>query len=359
MRIRDLKPSPFRATARPAIRLLLIVALASAYLLPPSPTAAVSIRPGDLLVADSQTGSDQRGAIIRVNPLTGAQTLVSGGGSFVDPSGIAFGQHGQLLVVDGNAFGGGGALFAVNPLTGAQTAISSGGAFVNPGGVAVGPGNQIFVADAGAFGGTGRIIRVNPNTGAQQQIASGGFLVDPFGIAVGPGPWLYVADHGFGGIIRVNRGSGAQSVIAGNFPEDGPYGIAVLPNGDLLATTVHHDGFSDTIARVIRVNPDTGEKIVIASGAPLFGLYGIALGPNGEILVPDADSFSLLGGIFRINPVTGQPNTISSFGLLSEPTSLAVAPSPVPEPTTLLLLGTTAAGLGLARWRQWRRQQQS
>jgi hypothetical protein len=31
--------------------------------------------------------------------------------------------------------------------------------------------------------------------------------------------------------------------------------------------------------------------------------------------------------------------------------------SPVPEPTTLLLVGTTAAGLGLARWRQRRRKQ--
>lgn len=34
-------------------------------------------------------------------------------------------------------------------------------------------------------------------------------------------------------------------------------------------------------------------------------------------------------------------------------------PSPVPEPTTLLLFGTTAAGLGLARWRQRRRKQRA
>jgi PEP-CTERM motif-containing protein len=32
--------------------------------------------------------------------------------------------------------------------------------------------------------------------------------------------------------------------------------------------------------------------------------------------------------------------------------------APTPEPTTLLLFGTTAAGLGLARWRQRRRKQQ-
>jgi hypothetical protein len=32
--------------------------------------------------------------------------------------------------------------------------------------------------------------------------------------------------------------------------------------------------------------------------------------------------------------------------------------SEVPEPTTLLLVGTMAVGLGLARWRQWKRKQQ-
>jgi hypothetical protein len=47
------------------------------------------------------------------------------------------------------------------------------------------------------------------------------------------------------------------------------------------------------------------------------------------------------------------PDSISTF-------TLQETPSPVPEPTTLLLVGTTAAGLGLAcrRW-QKRRQQQS
>jgi hypothetical protein len=34
------------------------------------------------------------------------------------------------------------------------------------------------------------------------------------------------------------------------------------------------------------------------------------------------------------------------------------APAPIPEPATVLLFGTTAAGIGLARWRQRKRKQQ-
>jgi len=63
------------------------------------------------------------------------------------------------------------------------------------------------------------------------------------------------------------------------------------------------------------------------------------------------DRFNILNLRLNTNPATRE---INSWSFRVEGHHLEA----IPEPTTLLLFGTTAVGLGLARWRQWRRGKQ-
>ncbi len=78
---------------------------------------------GSILVIDSDAGT--KGALFRVNPITGNRTLLSDfgngaqGSSGVDPYGVAIDSSGNILVIDLIAgTGGRGALFRVNPFNG-------------------------------------------------------------------------------------------------------------------------------------------------------------------------------------------------------------------------------------------------
>lgn len=171
----------------------------------PTPTCArvLSFRtatvpqPGELLVADSAAFSETRnsGGVVRVDPVTGAQTTVSEGGWLVTPHGITVDSQGRILVADVNAFGGPGGVVRINPTTGAQTVVSREGYFFTPLAIAVEADGDILVADDDSFGGGGGVIRVDPNTGAQTIVSSGGAFVDPYGIGVRAGGDVLVSDQ--------------------------------------------------------------------------------------------------------------------------------------------------------------------
>lgn len=72
---------------------------------------------GDIFVADEQAASGL-GEVIRVDPVTGAQTSISAGNLFVNLVNIATGINGEIFVVDQNAFGGQGGVIRVDPISG-------------------------------------------------------------------------------------------------------------------------------------------------------------------------------------------------------------------------------------------------
>jgi len=88
-----------------------------------TPQAHAQLNPGDILVIDF--GATFFGALFSVNPVTGNRTVISDFGNAsqgtlgLDPLGVALGPSGDILVTDfsaGTNFKG--ALFSVNPVTG-------------------------------------------------------------------------------------------------------------------------------------------------------------------------------------------------------------------------------------------------
>src|SRR3989454_12424420 len=71
-------------------------------------TGSVPAAPGGTILVADEAAFGGLGGVIRVNPATGAQTVVSSGVNFVEPTGIAIAANGDILVADPSAFGGGG-----------------------------------------------------------------------------------------------------------------------------------------------------------------------------------------------------------------------------------------------------------
>jgi len=133
----------------------------------------------NLLVADRTAH-----AIIRINSTTGAQAVVSAGGSLsgdvgAGPNGIAIDAAGDIVVASARSGArDAGVVVRVDPLTGAQTVISEGGSLGSLNAIAIDAAGNYWVAD-----GFGSIIRVNSTTGAQSVVSSDGSLAIPLGIA--------------------------------------------------------------------------------------------------------------------------------------------------------------------------------
>jgi hypothetical protein len=203
-----------------------------------TPTPQGPLGPGDILVADPSAASGA-GAVIRVNPTTGVQSVVTSGGPLREPVAIAATTN-RAYVADPAANGGIGGVVQVNLDGSAPSLLASGGLLVDPRGITLGPPGTLYVSDAGGFGANAggplqppSIIAVDATTGAQTLIAQGGPLQQPLGLVLGSSGLLYVADAGRdgapGSIISVNPITGAQAVVSSGDLLVDPSGVVRRP----------------------------------------------------------------------------------------------------------------------------------
>lgn len=350
------------------------------------PGQAATLAPGDILVADI-SALDGTGGIFKVDPLTGQQSAVAsnaintGTDYFEDPTGVALDAAGQLLVsdytpVDPND----GRLIRVDPATGQQTlvsdnTISTANLMRGPWSVAVEASGRVLVADFLS----GNLIGVDPATGQQSVVSNNAvstenLMGNPAGLAIEPSGQVLVADHsGSGGpvtgsVYRVNPVNGEQTAVSDNVINtgtdrfDSPNGVARESSGQVLVSDPFSPpGATNEDGAVIRVNPANGQQTLLSDNTispPGFfngNVYPIALEANGQILVGEESGTSPGSGggeVIRISPATGQQTAVTDrtintgIDVLFAPYGLLVVPQPsgpAPDQPT---------GMGKCRGRQ-------
>ena len=238
---------------------------------------------GDIIVADE---SDHQ--VEAVNPETGAKSTVSTGGNLVFPFGIAFDGDGNMLVVDRDAFfSDKGGVIRIDQVTGAQTVVSNNAISDAAGGeklftepVAIDrKGNNAYVTDYG--GKLRRVVKVNLTTGKQSLLSGGKNIGDPLGIDTGLSNAL-VADAGSsksdlrlsGGLIQVDLDSGKQKVIAGKHDFPDLVDLADVDSESKHSAVVIDSGAFNYTGAMFRVDLDTGKAKTIfkSSGVVPAGL---------------------------------------------------------------------------------------
>src|SRR5215217_3397505 len=168
-------------------KLAVLLAALALLLLPGSARAA----PGDPWVAyvansvvTKQSASSP--VILRANPATGALTEISRNGAqgelFRHPYDIVVAADGSLLVADMGAYAtptdrsADGRIVRVDPVTGRQSLVASGDLLVDPAGLALGPDGLIYVVENVGTAGQPGVVSVKPATGAQTLATQAGEL---------------------------------------------------------------------------------------------------------------------------------------------------------------------------------------
>jgi cysteine-rich repeat protein len=357
---------------------------------------------GGLVVVDTEAGTDGRGALFRVHPVTGARTLLSDFGNAAQgplgktPTGIARGAGGTILVMDPDAgtdvpgdtkVGGNGALFRIDPLTGARAVLSDfgntlqGPTGTQPAGVAMGPGGVILVGDPEAgTGANGALFSVDPVTGVRTVLsdfgnaAKGATGTDPIFLAISASGAILVTDDdggtdlpndgipgGSGALFTVNPTNGNRTLLSnfGNLLQGpsgvNPVGVAVVPltqPGDILV--IDFLAGTNGAGVLFSVNPTTGRRTVLSDfGNPQQGPVAgdpvhVAVSPRGEILVVEEDfggaGAAGSGALFLVDSLTGARTLLSNFANATQGPVLGQARGVAPGPGDKLLVVTGGTG---------------
>lgn len=159
-------------------------------------------------------------------------------------------------------------------------------------------------------------------------------------------PFTSYQEAGF--TVTAAGGSSEQGTIFGNPSPSVIIGAPVFGPviGSVAARLTAGGTFTFSSMELVSQNGASSFSATgFVSGSPIFSFAGVL--PPGTVFLTETNPFA---GVFIDSlDITVRPGSGVTSDNLDN-----IHLNPVPEPMTLLLFGTPAAGLGLARWRQRR-----
>jgi len=304
-----------------------------------APSALAITELNDVLVGDPDAQAGD-GAVVEVDDFDGDQSLLAGGDPgatppFTRPAGIAIGRRapraGEIFVADLNR-----ELVRADPQTGEQALVSRQGFFTGNKGVAIEADGRVLVVSSG-FAEPGRVVRVDPVSGRQQVLNLGGDFNLPESIALAPDGTIFVGDSAAapfppsesGAIFEIDPQTGTQTIVttAGTDDDFRVLGLDLDPlNGDFLVTTTNSsfDAFS-----LRRVDAMTTGKSTLFSGPALVQADGVLVDPADRTVLVTTRNTASAGAdaVLEFDPAGGPPSELADDTVLAGPRGLAFDPS--------------------------------
>jgi len=303
--------------------------------LPPQPTSLLLDSDGNLLVglAPSQNGD---GAVEKFNIQTGdlIETIASGLGA---PSGLALAPTAPSDILFSTYFETkGGSVLRYNDAT--QLPVPGGVATGTDGlgqaaGLAVAADGSYYVSSQTTY----QVLHFS-NSGAFLGVLGTGDkspapLEEPGDLAFGPDGNLYVADLGAGAIYQFDTASSTQQYLAAGTRQL-PSGF--IPGGLTFAANATHDLLVGNLnsGEVLQFNANGSSTALIAAGSGINPFSILAL-TNGNLLIADADLGGDPTGHHQIVEYNAATGVTSQFIDLTTPVGTGTFAGDPPQPSSL------------------------